>query len=208
MPRSCLMTKLSIINMQNVFFTHPKIKKNRYKLMHINCKIKKPAKNLITFDRISLNIPPSIIKVTNEKEFEYRVTEKDECTSASYLKKVPYNLAIKLFSLRNDVPVYMSQPHATLDFTGKILGDDYLVHINKKTFQNAIDTINGLGVCKIDTSHILEIATVNLADVVKDVDVCNYDGNIIADIAHYINREKYNLFEYNGGIAIENKLTT
>jgi hypothetical protein len=202
------MTKLSIINMQNVFFTHPKIKKNRYKRMPINSKIKKLAKNFITFDRLSFNIPPSIIKVTNKKEFEYRVTEKDGCTSASYMKKVPYNLAIKLFSSRNDVPVYMSQPHATVDFTGKILGDDYLVHINKKTFKNAIDTINGLGVCKIDTYHLLEVATINLVDVVKDVDVSDYDGNIIDDIAYYIDRGKYNVSEYNGGIVVENKLST
>lgn len=176
--------------------------------MPINSKIKKTAKNLITFDRLSFNIPPNIIRVINNKEFEYRINEKDGYMSACFKRRVPYNLDINLYFKGDNAPIYMSQPHATIDFTGKILGNDYLKHINQNTFFKAIGTINELGVCKIDTSHILEIATVNLADVVKDVDVCNYDGNIIADIAHFIDREKYNLFEYNGGIAIENKLTT
>lgn len=73
----------------------------------------------------------------------------------------PYNLFIAVSYTHNTL---------TLEFSSKILLDDYPKLISKFTIRKCLENINKLGICQIDVESILETGCFTRLDVTKDVD--------------------------------------
>lgn len=118
-----------------------------------------------------------------------------------YLQEHPYLLSIIINDRRNELVV---------EFTGKILQDDYHKLINIDTIHQCLNTINHLGVCELDVDGIVQSAEVCRCDVTMDVE-CHF---IMNDIKRHLKSSitNYDKWLYrnceNNGIEIINNATT
>ena len=58
-----------------------------------------------------------------------------------------------------------------IEFSSKILKEDYQKLINRDTIRQCLENINKLGICTIDVNGILKNAWIIRADVTEDVDL-------------------------------------
>ena len=115
---------------------------------------------MIKFDKIKIVSSIENVKSLNEDVFENKV--KDGCiVEQRYTMMSPYYLYIE---------VDYREQELILEFTGKILKDDYkdLIHINN--IQTCLSNINDLGLCNLNIGGILADGEIVKADVCLDVD--------------------------------------
>lgn len=95
-----------------------------------------------------------------------------------------------------------------IEFTGKILGKDYLQLISRDTIQTCFDRLNELGVCEIDPARMMSAEVVK-CDVTKDVRVED-----VPALTRYVrgsvrNFETYSCTKFrNGNLVVEKSVTT
>ena len=115
---------------------------------------------MIKFDKIKIISSIENIKSLNEDVFENKV--KDGCiVEQRYTMMSPYYLYIEADYREQEL---------ILEFTGKILKDDYkdLIHINN--IHTCLSNINDLGLCDLNIDGILADGEIVKADVCLDVD--------------------------------------
>ena len=95
----------------------------------------------------------------NYNVFDYSANS-DRLMYYIYKQKNPFSLLIMLD--------YQSKA-LVLEFTGKILQDKYPQLLNRETILYALENINKLNVCTLDTEAILSDAEVVKCDVTTDV---------------------------------------
>lgn len=96
---------------------------------------------------------------------------------------------------------------ASIEFSGKILGERYPELINRDTFQECIDRINRIGVLHLDPDPIIEGGEVIQCDVTADIELSDY-SNLKTFILQYLNSPKWAVRQYSGGIGIEKNVKT
>ena len=118
----------------------------------------------LTFDRLKIK---ANYKYLLERQIQFNQTynsKNGELTGLYYSSKndksVPFNLYIAISK---------PQQTLTLEFSSKILGEDYPKLISKHTIRQCLENINKLGICLIDVEGILQTGCVTSADVTKDV---------------------------------------
>lgn len=115
---------------------------------------------MIKFDKIKIVSSIENVKSLNEDVFENKV--KDGCiVEQRYTMMSPYYLYIEADYREQEL---------ILEFTGKILKDDYkdLIHINN--IHTCLSNINDLGLCDLNIDGILADGEIVKADVCLDVD--------------------------------------
>ncbi len=118
-----------------------------------------------------------------------------------YSQEHPYLLNIIVNERRHEFVV---------EFTGKILKDNYFKLINKDTIYQCLNTINGTGLCKMDIDAVIRSAEVCRCDVTMDVE-CLYNMN---NIKRHLKSSITNYDKWlcrnceNNGIVITNNATT
>ena len=115
---------------------------------------------MIKFDKIKIVSSIENVKSLNEDVFENKV--KDGCiVEQRYTMMSPYYLYIEADYREQEL---------ILEFTGRILKDDYkdLIHINN--IHTCLSNINDLGLCSLDIDGILQDGVIVKADVCMDVD--------------------------------------
>ena len=115
---------------------------------------------MIKFDKIKIVSSIENVKSLNEDVFENKV--KDGCiVEQRYTMMSPYYLYIEADYCEQEL---------ILEFTGKILKDDYkdLIHVNN--IQTCLFNINDLGLCNLNIGGILADGEIVKADVCLDVD--------------------------------------
>lgn len=96
-----------------------------------------------------------------------------------------------------------------LEFTGKILKDDYYKLINIDTIHQCLNTINNLGICELDVDGVILSAEVVLCDVTMDVE---YPFSM-ADVKKHLRASTTNNYKWsikncsNNGFVIINNFT-
>ena len=113
---------------------------------------------MLKFDKMKL-----ITRINNISNINYNVFEPSAKKSDRviyYKKTKPFSLLIKLNYQRKEL---------ALEFTGKILQDKYPQLLNRETIPYALENINKLNVCTLDTEAILSDAEVVKCDVTTDV---------------------------------------
>lgn len=102
---------------------------------------------------------------------------------------VPFNLYIAISKPKQTL---------TLEFSSKILGDDYPKLISKHTIRQYLENINKLGICRIDVDGILHTGCVTSADVTKDVHTTLSDETLQALSVWVKNYRRYKCSYYDG----------
>ena len=96
-----------------------------------------------------------------------------------------------------------------IEFTGKILKEDYPRLINRNNIVQCLETINGMGICRIDTEAILARGEVCKCDVTKDISSTQMQEIILQMKQSLTNYDKWTCAKYQGnGLVIYNTVKT
>ena len=153
---------------------------------------------MIKLDKVKIVSPLDFIEILDYSKFECKV--KDDCISEYRFSILsPYLLYVEVDYLEQEL---------VLEFTGKILKDDYPQLINKDTIRQCLFHINQLGFCILDIDGILSYGDVVKADVCCDVDYPDTQ-----ELSHLVrssigNYKKYLAREVGGNLIIEKNVTT
>lgn len=119
------------------------------------------------------NLKFDTVKIRTKKEylintiipFTPKINKYGECTGMYYSSKddksIPYNLFI---GTNNNFQ------SLTLEFSSKVLLDDYPKLITRKTFRQCLDNINNLGICAIDIDRIVNDCYFSKVHITNDID--------------------------------------
>ncbi|MDE5791320.1 MAG: hypothetical protein K2H96_08845 [Muribaculaceae bacterium] len=152
---------------------------------------------MIKFDKIKLITSINYINHINTERF-IAVTKYDAVLYYKYHQESPYSLLIMIDYEHNEL---------VLEFTGKILFDNYPNLICSETIEVCLRNINRLGICILNINAILQDAEVVKCDVTKDIecDLKTLTSTIRQNITNY---SKWNVKGYGNGIVIENVVAT
>ena len=94
-----------------------------------------------------------------------------------------------------------------LEFTGKILFENYPDLICSETIVQCLQNINRLGICKLEIDAILQDSEVVKCDVTKDIE-CDFKTLTNTIRQNITNYSKWNVKGYGNGFVIENVVAT
>jgi hypothetical protein len=155
---------------------------------------------MLKFDRLKLatssqyitNLDPSQFLETPMKQGDYYY---------KYHQDSPFSLTIINNPRKNEL---------VIEFTGKVLKDEYPSLISRETIRQCFDNICAMNICDLDIDAILDNSEVCLCDVTQDF-VCNHP---MADIKRHIKASIKNYDKWlvkkcrNNGLEIYNSVTT
>ena len=153
---------------------------------------------MIKFDKIKIVSSIENVKSLNEDVFENKV--KDGCiVEQRYIMMSPYYLYIEADYREQEL---------ILEFTGKILKDDYkdLIHINN--IQTCLFNINDLGLCNLNIGGILADGEIVKVDVCLDVDYPDCKALTKSLRANVSNFNKYLVRNIGDNFVIEKNVQT
>lgn len=148
---------------------------------------------MLKFDKIKL--VTSILNVTSiDKRYFKETFRNGEIISLRYDNKNPFNLEITLDEIRKEL---------VLEFTSKILKEDFIQLLSKDTIIKALNNINALGMINLDVDKLMKDSKVLKCDVTYDVKT-NFDKGIykvlLNSVPNYNN--KWHLSKYRTGLVI------
>lgn len=154
---------------------------------------------MITFDK--LKIVTNIEDITDIDTTVFVTQTKDgEILYYKYKQEAPYCLLIQADYNKQEL---------VLEFTGKILMDDYPQLINRNNIVQCLETINGMGICRIDTEAILAHGEICKCDVTKDIPSSQMPEIISQLKQNLTNYDKWTCAKYQGnGLVIYNTVKT
>lgn len=155
---------------------------------------------MIKLDKIKFTTPLYNVELLESEKWQ-TVMQNGEVISMKFKQERPCLIIIEVHFNVNEV---------TMEFTGKILKDDYPLLINKYTIRKCLNAINELGICKMKVESILYDSKVLKCDVTYDVHgialgvVKNYIST------HLVNHRKWNVrwFPKNNNFVIEKAVST
>lgn len=154
---------------------------------------------MITFDKLKI--------VTNFKDIAdidttvfVTQTKDEEILYYKYSQESPFCLMIQ---------ADFNKQELVIEFTGKILKEDYPQLINRNNIVKCIETINDMGICRIDTEAILAHGEVCKCDVTKDISSTQMQEIITQMKQRLSNYDKWTCAKYQGnGLVISNTVKT
>ncbi len=155
---------------------------------------------MLQFDRLKLATSSQYITNLNPTQF-LETPMKQGDYYYKYHQDSPFSLTIINNPRKSEL---------VIDFTGKVLKDDYPRLINRNTIRQCFDNICAMNICTLDIDAILENSEVCLCDVTQDF-VCNHS---MADIKRHIKASIKNYDKWlikkcqNNGLVISNSVTT
>lgn len=154
--------------------------------------------NLITLDKIKIIAPLDSININDHSYFKTEIKD-DEIKSYSYTQQSPFMLYIE-----QDV----EERETVIEFTGKILMDEYHRPISRETIKQCFDCINQMGFCNIDFEEVCDEGKICKIDVSKDVAVedCHELSEYLR--IHLTNNRKYQSRIISGNLIIEKNVIT
>ena len=153
---------------------------------------------MIRLDRIKVVAPLKYVIITNYGAFDCKM-KKGIMTSRTYIQKSPFLLYVK---------VDYEHHEAIIEFTGKILKDDYPELINKDNIGRCFDHINLMGFCRVDANMVLEHGEVCSMDITKDVPCTDVAALSEWLRTHIVNHRKYLARNIGGNLTIEKNVRT
>ena len=149
-------------------------------------------KRLITFDRIKIKSNYKYLLDTKVKFNEMFHSRSGEKTGLFYSSKddinIPYNLYIAVSYVKQTL---------TLEFSSKILKENYPDLISRDTIKKCLTNINQLNICNIDVDSILSNGVVTSVDITYDVDLILNDNLLDALNSQVNNYRRFKWTHYN-----------
>lgn len=153
---------------------------------------------MIKFDKIKIVSSIENVKSLNEDVFENKV--KDGCiVEQRYTMMSPYYLYIEADYREQEL---------ILEFTGKILKDDYFDLIHRDNIKTCLCNINELGFCELDIDGIFADGIVVKTDVCQDVDCSDFRTLTQTLRASVKNFKKYLVRNIGDNFVIEKNVLT
>lgn len=154
---------------------------------------------MIRFDKLKIVTRIEDIAEIDTSAFTTH-TKDGEILYYKYSHKSPYSLLIIADKKKGIL---------SIEFTGKILLEDYPKLINRYNIMKCFDAINHLNICHIDSDAIIEHGVVNKCDVTRDVP-CGQMKDIIQQTKqNIINYDKWNCDKYEeNGLVIYKTVKT
>lgn len=155
---------------------------------------------MLQFDRLKLATSSQYITNLNPTQF-LETPMKQGDYYYKYHQDSPFSLTIINNPRKSEL---------VIDFTGKMLKDDYLRLVSRETIRQCFDHICAMNICDLDIDAILDNSEVCLCDVTQDF-VCNHP---MADIKRHIKASIKNYDKWlvkncrNNGLEIYNSVTT
>ena len=153
---------------------------------------------MLRFDKLKIVSSLENIEILDYSKFECKVID-GRIVEYKFTLKSPYLLYLEVDYLEKEL---------VIEFTGKILGDDYPQLINKENIQICLNHINKLGFCDLNIEKILLDSEVVKADVVTDIRYPNCGELTSAIKASVSNYNKYLAREIHNNLVIEKNVTT
>lgn len=153
---------------------------------------------MLKFDKLKIVSDLKNIKIYDENRFD-KIIKNNIITELIFNIIQPYSLCIKLDYIADEL---------VIEFSGKILKNDYPKLISTDTIDTCFENINAMGFCWIDLEEIKN-ANVVKCDVTKDI-ICSD----IPSMTTYIRNNLSNYQKYicrllrNGNFIIEKNVTT
>lgn len=154
---------------------------------------------MITFDKLKLITSPN--NISNMKRFGTNYDEQGQLKEHYYHISSPCVLDLRVKRIANEL---------VIEFTGKLLKDQYPLLINVNTIRTCFEAIKRIGVCDLDIDAIMNDAYVVKCDVTKDVDgidAVELNNYIKTHIDNY-DRWKVKKILNNGNLILEKNVTT
>lgn len=155
-------------------------------------------KKVIKFDKLKIVVNEKYITNINEDVFT-TIIKNGQIAEYRYEQQYPYLLYIEKDLIEHEL---------VIEFTGKILQEQYPLLISQDTIHQCLDNINRLGICHIEVSSIITAAQVVKADVTQDICCGSYEqliGSLRTSIKNY---NKYLSRVVNGTFVIEKNVVT
>lgn len=106
------------------------------------------------------------------------------------------------------IMVNFSNNELVIEFTGKILLDNYIDLIHEGNIRQCLDIVNSLEICEIDVDAVMAHAHVAKCDVTKDIQVDSFPMVICQLRQQLRNYRQWNCRNYKSGVVIENTVKT
>lgn len=149
-------------------------------------------KRLITFDRIKIKSNYKYLLDTKVKFNEMFHSRSGEKTGLFYSSKddinIPYNLYIAVSYVKQTL---------TLEFSSKILKENYPDLISRDTIKKCLTNINQLNICNIDVDSILSNGVVTSVDITYDADLILNDNLLDVLNSQVNNYRRFKWTHYN-----------
>ena len=155
-------------------------------------------KKVIRLDKLKIVVNEKYITNINEDVFT-TIIKNGQIAEYRYEQQYPYLLYIEKDLIEHEL---------VIEFTGKILQEQYPLLISKDTIHQCLDNINRLGICLIDVSSIITAAQVVKADVTQDICCGSYEQLIGSLRTSIKNHNKYLSRVVNGTFVIEKNVAT
>lgn len=152
---------------------------------------------MIRFDKIKFLVPATAVDGYLNNPSVEATTKDGEAIRYKFCSSNPLLYVI----------VTPKEYKASIEFSGKILGERYPELINRNTFRECIDRINRYGVLHLDPDPIIEGGEVIQCDVTADIELPDY-SNLKTFILQYLNSPKWAVRQYSGGVGIEKNVKT
>lgn len=152
---------------------------------------------MVKFDRLKLVSHIDNINIIDDKVFERNVKD-GRVISMKFYQEIPFLLMIKVDYLKNEF---------IIEFSGKVLGVDYLRLISQNTITKCFENINNLGFCMINVEEMMNSQVVS-CDVTRDIQCDNYSQLTSFIRGHIRSYQLFNCKETCGNITLEKNVVT
>lgn len=151
---------------------------------------------MLLFDRLKLVASAKYATNINESKYQ-EIRKPNGMTIYKYTQTHPYSVYVS---------VNRSSDELVLEFTGKILQEEYQHLISTQNIQNCLENISNLGICTLDIESIMHRAEVCSCDVTKDIIFSVPMEKIKRHLKMCINNyDRWVMEKYlNNGLAIRN----
>lgn len=150
------------------------------------------------FDKLKIISDINAISNLNEKAFTKTIG--NDTLYFKYKQDTPYNLIIIADKVKEEL---------SIEFTGKILKDDYPILIGLDNIENCFKNINDIGIIELNTEFLLNNSEVVKCDITKDVEIEDFTKAISFVKRNLSNHRRWVINHYQGeGIVINNTAKT
>lgn len=145
-------------------------------------------RNKITFDTVRFSTSSKNIKLLdkgeelfvtkiNTKTAEVESLEFNSNSNSKAWAHIPFSLYIRANQLSNRM---------TIEFSSKLLLEDYPQLISKDTFRQCLRNMERIGLCKFDIDAICKDCEFNKLHITKDIDM-RLNDTTLNTLNHYTN---------------------
>lgn len=155
-------------------------------------------KKVIKLDKLKIVVNEKYITNINEDVFT-TIIKNGQIVEYRYEQQYPYLLYIEKDLIEHEL---------VIEFTGKILQEQYPLLISKDTIRQCLESVNKLAICHINVPEILQNSVVVKADVSHDICCGSYQQLISTLKTSVKNHNKYLSRVIHGTFVIEKNVVS